>query len=119
MPYRWFESKSQPLLPRPRFIRRVLASLLIAFIILGVALGIGVVGYHLIARLAWIDALENAAMILTGMGPVAPMTTTAAKIFASVYALFSGVIFLSAMSIVVAPLFHRILHQFHAVDDAK
>ena len=73
----------------------------------------GVIGYHFIARLSWIDAVLNASMILTGMGPVDPMTSTAAKLFASGYALFSGVVFLSAMGIVLSPIFHRVLHVFH------
>ena len=74
---------------------------------------IGILGYHYIARLSWIDALLNASMILTGMGPVATLTDTPSKLFASAYALFSGVVFLSAVSIVLAPVFHRILHKFH------
>ena len=117
--YRRFETKSQPVLAPHRFVGRIVASLLVASVILGPALGIGVVGYHVIARLAWLDALENASMILTGMGPIAPMTTTSAKLFASAYALFSGVVFLSAIGIIMAPLFHRVLHQFHAVDDER
>ncbi len=74
---------------------------------------LGVLGYHYIARLAWIDAVLNAAMILTGMGPVDTMKDTPSKLFASAYALFSGVVFLSAISIVFAPVFHRVLHHFH------
>lgn len=77
------------------------------------ALGAGVLGYHRIAKLSWLDALMNASMILTGMGPVAPMDTRAAKLFASGYALFSGVVFLSAMGIVLSPIFHRVMHVFH------
>jgi hypothetical protein len=88
-------------------------SFLLALGIVAVALGIGVLGYHYIAQLAWIDAVLNASMILTGMGPVDPMKDTPSKLFASAYALFSGVVFLSAVSIVLAPVFHRILHHFH------
>jgi hypothetical protein len=91
-------------------------SLLWTIIVLAVALSIGVVGYHAVAKLPWIDALLNASMILTGMGPVAPMTTTGSKVFASAYALFSGVVFLSSIGLVLAPLFHRILHKFHLDD---
>ena len=80
-------------------------------------LSIGVLGYHGIAGLSWIDSVLNASMILTGMGPVAAMTTTSSKLFASGYALFSGVVFLSSIGLVLAPLFHRILHKFH-LDDA-
>jgi len=110
---RLFEHKTEPLLPWPRFFRRVALSFLLASGIVGVALLIGVLGYHQFAGLAWIDALLNASMILTGMGPVDPMTSVPAKLFASTYALFSGVVFLSAVGIVLSPLFHRILHHFH------
>jgi hypothetical protein len=81
--------------------------------IVAVALLIGILGYHLIAGLSWIDSLLNASMILTGMGPVDPMKDTASKLFASAYALFSGVVFLSAVGIVLSPVFHRIIHAFH------
>ncbi len=108
-----FEHKSQKLLPWPKFVGRMALSFLLAFGIVAAALGIGVLGYHYIARLAWIDAVLNAAMILTGLGPVDTMKDAGSKIFASAYALFSGVVFLSAVSIVLAPVFHRVLHHFH------
>ena len=108
-----FEHKSQKLLPWPKFVGRMALSFLLAFSIVAMALAIGILGYHYIARLAWIDAVLNAAMILTGMGPVDTMKDTASKLFASAYALFSGVVFLSAVSIVLAPVFHRVLHHFH------
>jgi hypothetical protein len=111
-----FESKSERLLSWPRFLRRMFLSALVAYSIVSVALFAGVLGYHRIAGLGWIDSVLNASMILTGMGPVDPMTTTAAKLFASAYALFSGVVFLSAMGIILSPIFHRILHAFH-IDD--
>lgn len=108
-----FENKRQKLTPFPHFMRRVALSLALMLLVLCIALGIGLAGYHWIAGLPWIDALLNASMILTGMGPVAPMTTPASKVFASVYALFSGVIFLSSVGILLAPIFHRLLHKFH------
>ena len=77
------------------------------------SLAAGTVGYHLTAGLGWLDAELNAAMILGGMGPVDPITTVAGKIFASVYALFSGVAFLVAVGVIFAPLLHRALHRFH------
>jgi hypothetical protein len=88
-------------------------SALVGFSVVAVALFAGVVGYHSFAGLGWIDSVLNASMILTGMGPVDPMKTTSAKLFASAYALFSGVVFLSAVGIVLSPVFHRILHAFH------
>ncbi len=110
---RVFESRRQKLLPFPRFVYRVLLALGVAGIILFLALGIGILGYHYLAGLGWLDALLNAAMILTGMGPVNPMQTAAGKIFATCYALFSGVVFLTMAALLFAPLFHRFLHRFH------
>jgi hypothetical protein len=77
------------------------------------ALGIGATGYHTLNRLSWLDAVLNAAMILTGMGPVAPLSTPAAKVFATVYALFSGVFFLTMVAVLLAPALHHFLHRFH------
>src|SRR3954465_4983925 len=114
-----FEPKHSKLAPLPIFVRRVALSLLWTAIVLCIALSIGIVGYHFVADLPWIDALLNASMILTGMGPVAPMTTTTAKLFASAYALFSGVVFLSSIGLVLAPVFHRVLHKFHLDDEAQ
>ena len=111
-----FERKSEKLVPLPRFLRRVTLSFLLVFVVLCIALGIGVVGYHAWAGLSWIDSVLNASMILTGMGPVATMTTTTSKLFASGYALFSGIAFLSSIGLVLAPIFHRILHKFHLDD---
>lgn len=70
-------------------------------------------GYHLFAGLSWLDALVNASMILTGMGPVDQMTSVGAKLFASFYALFSGVAFLTIVAVLLAPAVHRFLHRFH------
>lgn len=114
-----FEHKSEKLVSLPIFVRRVALSLLLTFVVLCVALTIGVLGYHAIAGLPWMDSVLNASMILTGMGPVATMTTTGSKLFASAYALFSGVVFLSSIGLVLAPLFHRILHKFHLDDTTQ
>jgi len=81
--------------------------------VVGVALGIGVLGYHWLAELPWIDSLLNASMILGGMGPVDPLHSTAAKVFASVYALFSGLAFIGIAGFILAPFVHRLLHKFH------
>ena len=118
LPNHMFERKNDELLPLPTFIRRMALSLLLALVVLCVALGVGVVGYHAIAGLTWIDSVLNASMILTGMGPVATLTTTSAKLFASGYAIFSGIVFLSSIGLVLAPIFHRVLHKFH-LDDAE
>jgi len=112
-----FERKRDKLLPWPRFIGRLIVSFLLTVSIVATTLLIGILGYHFIVRLTWIDSLLNASMILTGMGPVAMMKDTPSKVFASAYALFSGVVFLSAVGIVLAPIFHRILHKFHLDDE--
>ena len=78
-----------------------------------IALGIGAWGYHIVSGLPWLDAVLNASMILTGMGPIAPMSTPAAKLFATVYALFSGVFFLTMVAVLLAPALHHFLHHFH------
>jgi hypothetical protein len=108
-----FEHLSHPLLPREKFIRRVLRYTALAIGIIVVSLAIGVLGYHFLEGLSWIDALVNASMLLGGMGPVNPLHTTAGKIFASFYALFSGMILLVAVGVLIAPIFHRFLHHFH------
>ena len=107
-------NRSRPRLPsRAVFYRRVRKSALAATLLIGGSLGIGVLGYHLLAGLGWLDSLLNASMILTGMGPVDRMATPAAKIFASAYALFSGVAFLTSTAVLLAPAVHRFLHRFH------
>jgi len=112
-----FESRYEPILPTRVFIRRLLTCLGIALLIIAFALGIGVAGYHFIAELPWIDALLNASMILTGMGPVDVLKTNGAKVFASLYALFSGVVFISMMGLLLSPIAHRVLHKFHVSDE--
>ena len=114
-----FESRSQPLLPRPAFYQRLARSFAITLGIVAVSLGLGSAGYHSFGKLAWVDALLNAAMILTGMGPVDPMTTTSGKLFATFYALYSGVAFLSMVAVLIAPIIHRLMHKFHLEEDEQ
>jgi hypothetical protein len=85
----------------------------LSFGIIGISLVIGMLGYHYLEDLSWVDALLNASMLLGGMGPVDQLHTTAGKIFASLYALFSGMILLVAVGVLIAPVFHRFLHRFH------
>jgi hypothetical protein len=108
-----FEHRTSPLLPRQVFYRRVGKCLLLGCSLLAMALGIGMVGYHFLEHLAWLDAFANAAMILSGMGPLAPLETSAGKFFGGCYALFSGLLFLTVAGIILAPLAHRLLHKFH------
>ena len=115
-----FEHKSNPLLSAPAFRSRLVKYFLVSVCVIFGALGIGVVGYHAFENLPWIDSLLNASMILGGMGPVDPVKTVAGKLFASFYALFSGIIFLVAVGVIIAPLFHRFLHKFHlAAEDTS
>jgi uncharacterized protein involved in cysteine biosynthesis len=83
------------------------------------ALGIGVVGYRVTEGLSWIDSLLNASMILGGMGEIAPLNTAAGKLFASVYSLFAGLVFLVTVGFLMAPLAHRVLHRLHLEEDTK
>jgi len=108
-----FETRSQELLSQRRFLKRITLCLAFGGAMLAAALGLGMLGYHFIVGFGWIDALLNASMILTGMGPVSPLSTDTAKVFASFYALFSGLVFITVMAITLAPIFHRILHRFH------
>jgi len=108
-----FEHRKQPLLSRRQFLFRQLIYLFIAIAIITGSLVMGMLGYHFLDNLAWIDALVNAAMILGGMGPVNELHTTAGKLFASFYALYSGIVFLVTVGVILAPLYHRFLHHFH------
>ncbi|MCX6354217.1 MAG: hypothetical protein NTZ78_04850 [Candidatus Aureabacteria bacterium] len=108
-----FERKHEKLAPVSIFFRRMAASLIMGGGLIAVVLFIGISGYHWIAGLGWVDSILEASMILGGMGPVNPLRTTGAKLFASGYALFSGLMFIALMGIILAPIVHRILHKFH------
>jgi hypothetical protein len=110
--------KNPILAPFRTFIRRMVYSLAIGFTILIISLGLGMAGYCHFEKMSLVDAYENAAMILSGMGPVDTMTTMEGKIFAGTYALFSGIIFLVVIAIIVAPIFHRFFHRF-LINDSK
>ena len=113
-----YERHKQPLASRRVFVRRVVRNGLLGGAMILIALTIGVLGYHFFEGLSWIDSLLNASMNLGGMGPVNALQTTAGKLFASFYALFSGVVFIAAMGVLAAPIFHRFLHHFHLADEA-
>lgn len=112
-----FEHRTDPLLPRSMFLLRAVGFLLLSAVLVATALGVGVLGYHYLGDLAWIDSLLNASMILGGMGPVDTMKSQAGKLFASFYALFSGLLFIGAMSLVLTPFVHRLLHKLHLEDE--
>jgi hypothetical protein len=111
-----YEPRIKPLLPRRVFYHRLARSFWCGSIILAGSLGIGMIGYHGLENLSWLDAFENAAMILSGMGPVSPVQTSAGKLFAGCYALFSGLMLVASMGVIFAPVFHRFLHKFHLED---
>ena len=114
-----FEHHSAPLLPREDFVRRLLRNAAIAAGLIVFSLGIGMIGYHLFVRLDWTDSFLNASMILTGMGEITALDTTGGKIFAGLYALFSGVAFLTIIGVLVAPVVHRFMHRFHLALDEE
>jgi ABC-type transport system involved in cytochrome c biogenesis permease component len=109
-----YEKVSQPVAQLPRYLRRQLRSIAVGLLFIVVALFAGMLGYHRLVGLSWIDAYENAAMILSGMGPLAAPATVAGKIFAGSYALFSGIAVLAIAGVIAAPLVHRFLHRMHA-----
>ena len=114
-----YEHKQQKPLSRPRFIRRVCGHFALATLPIGLTLGFGILGYHGFAHLKWIDSLLNASMILGGMGPVDTLqdASDGAKIFASIYALFSGLVFIAVLGLILAPFVHRLMHRFHFEDE--
>lgn len=95
------------------FLKRLTRSVLIGSVIIAASLGIGMLGYQHFENMSWVDAYVNAAMILSGMGPVSTLQTESGKIFAGSYALFSGIVFLIIIAVIFAPVFHRFLHKFH------
>lgn len=112
-----YEHHHAPLVPRRVFLVRLAKHSLVAGgLVLG-TLWLGMAGYHWLEGLSWLDAYLNAAMILGGMGPVAPIHSAAGKFFAGSYALFAGIVFLAGLSLVLAPVLHRAMHRFHLDDD--
>src|SRR5262245_16996921 len=112
-----YERRADKLAPRSIFIKRILGSLAVAVVLILVALLIGIIGYRFIAGFNWIDSLLEASLILGGMGPVKELHADAAKIFASIYALFSGLLVLALMGIMLTPVMHRIMHKFHVAEE--
>ena len=108
-----YERRHEPMLPRRDFLRRLALNIGFALAIFGGSLVIGILGYHFLVGLGWSDSLLNASMILGGMGPVDVIPNEGGKIFASLYALYSGLIVLVVAGLVFAPIFHRFLHHFH------
>jgi hypothetical protein len=108
-----YENNKQKLAPLRVFAGRIAKHVVVACCVSAVALVIGIAGYHWVAGLDWVDSLLEASMILGGMGPVNPIKTPGAKVFASAYALFSGLVLIGVMGIVLGPVAHRLMHKFH------
>lgn len=111
-----YEHRKQPLASKATYYQRVLKNVLFAVLIMLVCLSIGITGYHYWGQASWIDATHNASMILSGMGPVVEMHTVGGKLFSSVYALFSGVVFITNVGIILSPALHRLYHRLHLED---
>ena len=114
-----YEHHTKPLLPRKVYYRRIVRHAALGVAVIVVSLGIGMMGYHFFEKLPWVDAFVNAAMILSGMGPVATLQTDGGKIFAGCYALFSGLTLIAILGIIFAPVVHRALHKFHLEDEGR
>ena len=113
-----FEHVSKPVLPRPQFLSRLMRAVLFGLGLISISLAIGMAGYHyFFSNLDWADAFVNAAMILSGMGPIAIPESTGAKIFSGCYAIYSGLMLVMSVGVVFAPLVHRFLHKLHADED--
>ncbi len=108
-----FEHHTSPLLPLHAFWARVARGASLALVLVFGSLVLGALGYHGFEKLPWLDAFLNASMILGGMGPVDGLHTTGGKLFATFYALFSGIAFLTIAAVLFAPVVHRFLHHFH------
>jgi hypothetical protein len=111
------ESRREKLISRSRFVRRMLKAIGVWWVLTLCGLLIGMAGYSYFEGMSPPDAYVNAAMILSGMGPLGELKTAAGKIFAGSYAIFSGLIIVIATSFVLAPIFHRVLHHFHVETD--
>jgi hypothetical protein len=114
-----YEHRTKPLLPRRVYYQRLVRHAGMGVLIILVSLGIGMIGYHSLEKLPWIDSFLNASMILSGMGPVASMQTDAGKLFAGFFALYSGIALVIVLGIIFAPVIHRFLHKFHLEDEGQ
>lgn len=108
-----FEKKHEPLAPQSVFVMRLVRSSIFGLLSISMALYIGILGYHFFEKMPWIDAFANASMILSGMGPLGPLHTSAGKIFAGCYALFSGLAFILIIAVIFSPVLHRFFHKWH------
>ena len=108
-----YEHRKDRLLPPREFVLRLGWSVAAGGVLLACSLSVGMLGYHFLGGLAWIDAFLDAAMILSGMGPISPLTSSAAKLFAGCYAIYCGIALIATTGVILAPVIHRSLHKFH------
>ena len=109
-----YERRSEKLISPMAFARRMLNHSGYAALLVLVSLVAGMLGYHAFDELPWADAFVDTSMLLGGMGPVNPLRSTGAKVFAGIFALYAGLVFLALTAVMLAPVFHRVLHAFHA-----
>jgi hypothetical protein len=112
-----YENRHSRPISRKQFVRRLSRNIFFAFIVLVFSLALGTAGYHELGHLSWIDSFYNSSMIIAGMGPANELGSGMAKLFASFYAIYCGVAFLSVSAMVLVPVFHRVLHKFHFKTD--
>ena len=108
-----YESRTQPLLHRAGFLKRLFIHSGMAAALLLASLAVGIAGYSHFESLHWRDGFLNSAMLLGGMGPVDPPHSDGGKIFAGLYALYAGLIFIVTVAVVLTPVIHRLFHRFH------
>ncbi len=114
-----YEHLSKKVLPRRQFVWRVARHVGVVSVLIVVSLAFGMTGYRYLARMSWVDAFLNSAMLMGGMGPVGELSSDDAKIFAGCYALYAGLVFIVSLSVIVAPIVHRVLHRLHADEDRR
>ncbi len=114
-----YERYTQPLLPRRKYLKRLGRSTAAGGAMIAASLAIGILGYHALNHLGWVDSFLEASMIMAGMGPIAQMHSSTAKIFSGIYALYCGLTLLSTTALILSPIVHRFLHKFHLADEAK
>ncbi|OFW03264.1 MAG: hypothetical protein A3H96_19380 [Acidobacteria bacterium RIFCSPLOWO2_02_FULL_67_36] len=114
-----YEPRHEPLLPRAQFFRRLGRHSLWALGVLLLSLAIGMAGFHWLSQESWVDAFVNSTMLLGGMGPVGSFDSTAGKLFAGLYALYAGIVFLGAAALLIAPVLHRMLHKLHLAEEKR
>ena len=114
-----YELHTEKLLPRRQFLRRLARHGGLAGVVLVLSLVVGILGFHFFANQLWLDAYLNATMLLSGMGPVGDFQGSVGKIFAGIYAMYSGIVFLGATAVFLAPVVHRVLHKLRLSEDRK